>query len=479
MKTRIYHLLAFVLFSTTAFGQVVVAVEAQDMLQAAALNPFLPIRVEYDVQNYKVVYTTVDAFGQPDTASGLLTLPLTTENSLFPLAVYNHGTVGGNREGVLSRMGVQERTLAVVIGATGYITVSPDYIGLGDSDGRHPYVHAKTEASAGRDMLIAVRKWLTEQNIGYTDQLFITGYSQGGHATAALHRDIETNRTDDGLDVTSATYLSGPYSISDIMVSTIFQEGNATLPGYIAYTYISYDYVYGLFDSLAQAFVDPYLPLIQAFADQETTLGEFNLELDALLQSRGDRFNAIFQDSIREILRVGDPSEPINAALLDNDTYDWATNDPTLIYYCTLDEQVPFANAFRADSVMRANGSAAITLESGGPLTHNGCVIPALSRTLEFWAEFAEVVSLGEPVARTDLRLFPNPVSAGAELRLTGEGLNNALFAIYDVAGRTVAQGNISTQGTLRLPNRIGSGLHLLRIGLDDGTSVIRRVLVR
>jgi hypothetical protein len=62
---------------------------------------------------------------------------------------------------------------------------------------------------------------------------------------------------------------------------------------------------------------------------------------------------------------------------------------------------------------------------------------------------------------------------------LTGEGLNNALFAIYDVAGRTVAQGNISTQGTLRLPNRIGSGLHLLRIGLDDGTSVIRRVLVR
>ena len=474
-------LFLFCALAANVSAQEVIDVEVQDMQTRFILSFVVPFTPEYDVQNYKVQYTTTDAFGQPDTASGLVTIPITPEDLSFPIAVYNHGTVGGEREAVLSRQGIQERFLVAAVVTSGYIGLAPDYLGLGDSDGRHPYVHAETEASAGRDMVIAVKKWLAEDDIAqFNDQLFITGYSQGGHAAAALHRDIATNPGDDGLVVTSATHLSGPYSISEVMVSTIFQEGNATLPGYIAYTYISYDYVYNLFDSLAQAFVPPYLDPIQRFADQEITLTVFNEELDNLLMANGAQFNAIFQDSIREVLRSGDPTHPINMALADNDTYDWAPEQPTLIFYCTADEQVPFRNAILADSVMRANGSTSVVLESGGPLNHNGCVIPAMTRTIQFWDEYAEIVSsLGAPVERPELTLSPNPVHPGGALQINGLETSELPFVLYDASGREVVRGSTNSTSRIRLPNRLRSGLHVLRIGLADGTSVVRRVVVR
>jgi hypothetical protein len=223
--------------SFSASAQEVITAEQQDTTPAVVLNIVLPIRVDYDVANYKITYSTIDALGQPDTASGLLCVPLIGDIEV-PLALYNHGTVG-ERSAVPSNPTTGERLLVQAIAASGYITLAPDYIGLGDSDGIHPYVHAASEASAGRDLVIAVRKWLQDDVAFFNDQLFITGYSQGGHAAQALHRDLETNPTDDGVEVAAATHLSGPYSISEVMAGTLFAEELATLPGYIAYTYVS------------------------------------------------------------------------------------------------------------------------------------------------------------------------------------------------------------------------------------------------
>jgi len=475
---NLFFLLFFALGANLS-SQDVLEVEIQDVQSRFILALGLPFSADYDVQNYKVIYTTTDAFGQPDTASGLVGIPVAPEDFVFPTAVYNHGT-SGNREEVPSRRGVQERLIVAAVATKGYVTVAPDYLGLGDSDGIHPYVHAATEASAGRDMIIAVKKWLAEDAIAtVNDQLFITGYSQGGHAAAALHRDIATNPGDDGLTVTSATHLSGPYSISEVMVGTLFSETRATLPGYIAYTYISYNYVYGLFDSLAEAFVEPYLTPIQRFADEETNLDEFNAELDQLLIDNDDRLEAVFQDSVLAVVRSGDPSHPFNMALADNDTYDWAPEEPTLIYYCTQDEQVPFRNAILADSVMRANGSTSITLENGGAQTHGGCVFPALVRTIEFWAEYQEIVSsLGVPIDRPTLKLSPNPVSAGGELRVTGLEATRMPFTLYESSGRIALRGVTDTSGHIHLPGHLTAGLHVLRLGLGDGTSAVRRVVV-
>lgn len=479
IKFTMQKLLLFLLLFTGALSaQEVLSVETQDVTLAFILNLGSPVPVSYDVQNYKVLYTTVDAQGQPDTASGLLCVPQVND-LVLPIAVYNHGTVG-ERQNVPSSTGVNERFIPQIMAATGYVTVAPDYIGLGESDGIHPYVHAASEASAGRDLVIAVKKWLETQDIPVNDQLFITGYSQGGHAAQALHRDIENNPGDDGLTVTSATHLSGPYSISEVMAATIFADNLATLPGYIAYTYVSYNSVYGLYDSLAQAFVPPYLALIEDFASERTSLTTFNAQLTQLLRNNNAILADIFQDSVRQVLAEADPTQPIIMALADNDTYDWSPTAPTVLYYCTEDEQVPFRNAILADSVMRANGSTSVLLETGGPQNHGGCVIPALTRTLQFWEQYANryPVSLGEPAAAIGVQVVPNPVSAGGSVRLAGLPAGAREYIVYDPAGRTVSRGLTTISGDLRLPANLRQGLHVVRVGLENGTSVVRKIMV-
>ncbi len=144
-------LLLLLLVCTCVRAQRVVAVTEQDTQTAGTLGFVVP-GATYDVVNYKIVYATVDARGRPDTASGLITLP-TNRNLRYPIGVYMHGTVS-NREAVPSRpvSGAQlltsERILTAALATNGYIVVAPDYIGLGDSEGFHPYVHAASEASA-------------------------------------------------------------------------------------------------------------------------------------------------------------------------------------------------------------------------------------------------------------------------------------------------------------------------------------------
>lgn len=467
------------LFALPAKAQEVISVEEQPIVTAFILQLALDITVDYNVRNLKVNYTTTDAFGQPDTASGLLCIPI-DESLVFPMAVYSHGTAA-SRDAVPSVENVQERFLPQALAANGYITCAPDYIGMGDSEGFHPYVHAETEASAGRDMAIAVKQWLADEGIRENDQLFLTGYSQGGHATAALHRDISTNPGDGTFEVTAATHLSGPYSISEVMLGTLFSSETTTMNGFIAYTYISYNYVYQLYDSLEQAFVEPYLTPIRDFAAEETSLGEFNIILDSMLLANEESVAAIFQDSILQVLEERDENNPMIQALVDNDTYDWAPPEPTLIIYCTEDEQVPFQNAILADSVMRANGSTTVQLESGGAFDHGGCIRPAFLRTIDFFDSFANVfpTSLGEVATQAPLQVYPNPVAAGSSIRLEGPGVVQRPFILYDASGREMLRGQTTASGDIQLPSSLPSGLSVIRVGLPSGNSAVKRLMIR
>ena len=479
---HLFTLALFLIACTCVRAQRVVSVTEQDRLPASILGLALP-GATYDVVNYKMVYTTIDARGRPDTASGLLTVPQNTELA-FPISAYMHGTVS-NREAVPSRPGVAERQLPAALATNGYIVVAPDYIGLGDSEGFHPYVHAASEASAGRDLILAAKEYMDSVEVAYNDQLFVTGYSQGGHAAMALHEDIQQNPGSDSLVVTAGAHLSGPYSISDVMRRASLADTAATLPGYIVYTYISYDTVYDLYDNLGEVFQPEYLDLIGDFSSQTINLDSFNRALDTLLDQRGELIRDIFQDSIRQQLEDNDTSSQIIQALRLNDTYLFAPDAPTLLYYCTADEQVPFENALLADSVMTELGSTTVMTMSGGPRTHGGCVVPAVQATLGFFDQYAVAspitsISVGGPVRIPGLLVSPNPVVAGGDLRLTGLPTGTEYtYAISDLNGRMVQQGRITGGQYIALAGDLTSGMHLLRLTAADGNFAVRKLLVR
>lgn len=467
MRTILLMFFSLLLGLQQLASQTVVNATLQEDFSRTLLNFILPVPATYGIRTYRITYETLNPFGQPVVASGMLAIPYgesATTDYAFPLAVYMHGTAG-NPQAVPSRVGVGERVLVNVLATNGYITLAPDYLGLGDdATGLHPYVHAATEASAGRDMLLAVRTWLAEQNIGFTNQLFLTGYSQGGHASMALHRDLQLNPGTDELVVTAAAHLSGPYSISEVMAATLFDDQGTTLPAYIAYTYLSYNYIYGLYDDITAIFKPPYLAAMQAFQSGAQNLDQTNATLFALLDQEGGRLRDMMQDSILTILRE-QPEHPINQALQDNDVYDWAPQAPTLLVYCTLDEQVPFQNAILADSVMRANGSTTVQLFNGGERDHGGCVQPAVTIALLTFGSFAEVVTSSKEWASPyqSLITFPNPLAAGEPLRFQ-EGLAADMpFQLFHSSGQLISSG-LALQGSqkIQLPT-LAPGFYTLR----------------
>lgn len=469
MKKHVLNFLALIFLlwnSISLSGQDLVDYEQRGSFSFLSYLFILGNQAEYDVEAYKITYTTTDLSGAVDTASGLITFPKTTEIS-SPLTLIQHGTVP-SREAVPSNLeGGYE--LGAALSSMGYVTIQPDYLGLGDSDGLHPYVHADSEASAGIDMIFAAKTFLDELEIAYNDQLFITGYSQGGHAAMAAHRALELNYSDQ-LPVTASAPLSGPYSISTATKERLLSDEEYFFPGYAAWTLLSYQEAYGLYDSLTQYMKKDYAELALSFKNEEIDLNTLHTEMIAQLnQDFGASIvKNMFQDSIIAAVQT-DFNHPFNVALRDNDTYDWAPMAPTRLFYCMNDDQVAFTNSIIADSVMNANGGVDVQSRDVAPSQdHGGCILPAGLATINFFGLYAEftVTSNRNLKHLTGVSIVPNPAQNEVQLSGIPEG---AQLQILDLQGRTLRQEALpSGTAYLSLDNLL-SGLYLFRLSSSDG----------
>ncbi|MDX1479116.1 MAG: hypothetical protein R3301_15485, partial [Saprospiraceae bacterium] len=143
--------------------------DAQYLLSSEMIGQMSEAEIEaqsgFDVRTgvtlYKVQYMTTGIQGETDTASGLIVLPDQFLVEEVPVVVYQHGTTNGP-DFVPSRL-TGGHDLPIAFGAMGYVASATDYLGLGDSKGFHPYVHAATEAGAGLDMLIATTEFLEDE----------------------------------------------------------------------------------------------------------------------------------------------------------------------------------------------------------------------------------------------------------------------------------------------------------------------------
>jgi hypothetical protein len=108
----------------------------------------------YDVELYKVDYNTIDPLGNPTLASGLIEVPKDS-TKLFPLFSWQHGTTLKKTDAPSNFN--EDAKVGLTFATDGYIVACPDYLGLGDGPKLHPYMHAKSEATAVIDMLRATR----------------------------------------------------------------------------------------------------------------------------------------------------------------------------------------------------------------------------------------------------------------------------------------------------------------------------------
>ncbi len=441
-KHRFLLLLLLIGQSTLSAQQIIshtlIGAKTQAQLTAQFGLPFF----QYGARYYKVRYTTPDVYGVTDTVSGLLTVP-DNAAKVYPRLVYQHGT-SSSKNNVPSRYGQPgggEGDIPVLFAGMGFVTLAPDYLGLGDSRGFHPYVHAASQAWVAQDMLRAFESLQGQINVHTNDQLFITGYSQGGHAAMALHRAVEQDPANE-YNVTAAAHLSGPYSIGEVMRDFILADAVYYYPGYIPNTLLSYQTVYGnLFNQISDGFKQPYAALIEQFYAGQINLGDLNDDLvDLLIATEGAcRPTRMLNDSLRQVVATN-PNHPVNVALRDNNVYQWTPEAPTRIYYCKADDQVPYLNSLLARDTMLSRSALMLGVaDLDSTADHGECVAPALTNTLFFflgYRQIGDVVRTGEPALRDLISVLPNPADQYVQIQSDQDGD----LEVYDYNGRLVRQ---------------------------------------
>ena len=191
-----------------------------------------PNQLVYDVEIYKVTYSTVYKESQI-TASGLIAIPKTTDQ--VGMLSYHHGTIT-NRDDAPSNFSSSDfNTVSyAAMASVGLIGVIPDYLGFGSSSSiLHPYYVEEATASSILDMLKAATELAEQKGLPFNGKLFLAGYSEGGYATMAAHKAIEENGLD-GFTLIASFPGAGAYDLKG-MQAHIFSLQEYDDPHYLAY----------------------------------------------------------------------------------------------------------------------------------------------------------------------------------------------------------------------------------------------------
>lgn len=175
---------------------------------------------------YKIEYYTKNQNNQLVKATGLLMYP---KKDIKHSTIVTTQTTTDHRSNVPSNLrGIYGVGFALELSfvLNGYIVMAPDYVGMGDGEGVHPYVHNDTEGTATLDFITAANKVIDKiGGIKRYNEYFITGYSQGGHAAmATVKRASETN----GLKFNYLYTGAGPFDLSHSTLKLGLQPKSCT-----------------------------------------------------------------------------------------------------------------------------------------------------------------------------------------------------------------------------------------------------------
>ncbi len=471
------------LFLIGALLSLSLSLKAQPLVSADSVDHYtesemsnMGLNPENSVTVYRITYLTAELDSSIDTASGALLVPDVNDCSGgYPLLSYQHGTV-------LKDSNVPSQNGSLRIGlfysSDAYVTCMPDHLGLGSHEGLHPYHHARTEATSALDLMRAVREFFRGSGpLALNGQVFLSGYSQGGHSTMALHQYIETRSLLDSFDVKVSTPLSGAYDLSGVQ-SELPSDSNYGTPGYYPYIIESYQNAYGnLYDSIEEYYDAPYDSLVPIYLAGDSTLQDFNDALPNNLYHfmEDSVLDAFYADSTRPY------SHPLRIALYKNDLYRWGPERRTRVFYCGSDEQVFPGNSKVAEDSMSAYGAQDLYVENVNDLLgHGGCIFPALDASKSaFDSVRVQCVSTSiPPPEETRKELEVRERSGGRKKVLTP--FQKPYYQVWSMQGKLLMEGEAKGSGIALDTEEFSKGVYVIRVfSREKGHALQKRFIVR
>jgi len=316
----------------------------------------------YGYKAFKVPYTTHDEEGQEVKASGLFVIPtglptvVTTQLGLSMVSD-DHGTIFANSEApsvIADFTGAPDGSSILLTSLGGFATLQPDYIGFGDSkEHYHPFVLKDSLANATVDFIKQVKIFAKDNNIILNNQLFLTGYSEGGYACMATLKKIEEEQLTD-IQVTMSAPMAGPYALK-AMADGILHQPKLGVPSFMAN--VGYSYAKANNQEVSSIINEPY-------ASKLPTL--FNGDLDRtkidpqLTQDTTGVTGLFSQTFVTDYF-----SSEINwfkVAVTENSLHAWVPTTPVRLVHCEGDDVIPYAISQLTEGTMKAMGATNVAL---------------------------------------------------------------------------------------------------------------------
>jgi pimeloyl-ACP methyl ester carboxylesterase len=318
------------------------------------------IPVEHAVDCYRMQYS-IDANGTRVQLSGLLALP--RDAAPRRLVSFQHGTTT-TRAAVPSRPDTTGLASAIVFAGNGYALVAPDYPGLGESPGRHPYYVADVIAPAVVAMIDAAQGLREVPDT----PVFLSGFSEGGWASLATLRELERA----GRPALASAQIAGAYDLRHVSLPTALRGGAPSHSLYLAYAAWGQSAHYG-------HPLDSVLTTEHAAMVERLFAGATPKEiLRTLPQDPRQMFNRAFLDAYDR-----DESHWYLDAFAANGLMNVTPRAPVRLYYGSKDSDVSREEALSAARAMRAHG-ADVTAIDVGPIGHDASMLTAAPLVLEW-----------------------------------------------------------------------------------------------
>jgi hypothetical protein len=336
----------------------------------------LPVKLGMDV--YEIIYQVPWIDGTMRQASGIYYVPKTDKP--VPFVMYGHGTRIEKHRDITDKDAQQ--FICMAFATDGYAAMFPDYYGIGKGEGKHLYQHAWSEAQSFIYMLYAVDEFNKKLGLKHDGQLFLTGYSQGGHASMAAHKYLQELK-DPRFQVTASSPMSGAYDMTGKQAQYMFQE--YPRPFYLPYLLLSYQLAYNIMDlkNPYEVFRAPYDTILPLYFENNDwrTLDNLNKLLPAIPK------DMVKEEYVESFLT--DPEFPFKKRLAENNLTDWTPAAPVQLCYCKGDREVHFNNSEVAYENMTALGADAVKLNNlSDELDHNSCAGFAVLSTKYYFDRF-------------------------------------------------------------------------------------------
>jgi hypothetical protein len=339
----------------------------------------LPVRNDVDI--YEIIYKApwIDSTTWIN-CSGIVYVPKLKKGKKASTFMFGHGTE--IRKGRSISDDDSQQGICLGFAADGYFALYPDYYGIGKGDGNHLYQHAWSEGMAFIYMRKAVEEMKAQVGVETNDQLFLTGYSQGGHASFAAHKYFEEVK-DPRFKVTASSPMSGAYDMTGEQAKYMFQK--YPRPFYLPYLLISYQEAYKVIntDNIYSIFKSPFDTLLPGFFGEvrAKSYGDLDRIMPPIPKD-------IVKDELVEQF-VNNPQFNFLLRLKENNLTDWKPEAPVQLCFCNGDREVNYKNSEVVYNNMTAMGKKDIKLNNLSPkLDHNTCAAFAVLATKYFFDRY-------------------------------------------------------------------------------------------